>query len=69
MILYADTSALVKRYVREAGSEAVLAYFVGFETTATAGGRSLIQRDRTHFCGGGCEIRAWSVWKLSLIHI
>jgi predicted nucleic acid-binding protein len=36
MILYADTSALVKKYVREAGSEAVLTYFAGFETTATA---------------------------------
>lgn len=36
MILYADTSALVKKYVREADSEAVLAYFAGFETTATA---------------------------------
>lgn len=36
MILYADTSALVKKYVREAGSEEVLACFAGFETAATA---------------------------------
>lgn len=36
MILYADTSALVKRYVQEAGTEAVLAYFAGFEMIATA---------------------------------
>lgn len=36
MILYADTSALVKKYVQEAGSEQVLAHFARFETVATA---------------------------------
>lgn len=36
MILYADTSALVKKYVHEAGSEEVLARFASFETVATA---------------------------------
>ncbi|MBN2388881.1 MAG: type II toxin-antitoxin system VapC family toxin [Anaerolineales bacterium] len=36
MILYADTSALVKKYVREDGSEQVLAFIAGFEAVATA---------------------------------
>lgn len=36
MILYADTSALVKRYVQEAGTEEVLACFTRFEMIATA---------------------------------
>lgn len=36
MILYADTSALVKKYVHEAGSEEALALFDAFETVATA---------------------------------
>ncbi|GIV85498.1 MAG: twitching motility protein PilT [Candidatus Roseilinea sp.] len=35
MILYADTSALVKKYVHEVGSEEVLARFASFETVAT----------------------------------
>ncbi|MFH2102164.1 MAG: type II toxin-antitoxin system VapC family toxin [Chloroflexota bacterium] len=36
MILYADTSALVKKYVRESGSNRVLAFFESFEIIATA---------------------------------
>jgi predicted nucleic acid-binding protein len=36
MNLYADTSALIKRYVREAGSEQVVAYFSQYPIIATA---------------------------------
>lgn len=36
MILYADTGALVKRYVQEVGTEEVLACFTRFEMLATA---------------------------------
>ncbi|MGQ9550469.1 MAG: type II toxin-antitoxin system VapC family toxin [Roseiflexus sp.] len=36
MILYADTSALVKRYVQEAGTEAVLDLLTHVEMVATA---------------------------------
>jgi len=36
VILYADTSALVKRYVREEGTDEVLDYFARFEALATA---------------------------------
>lgn len=35
MILYADTSALVKRYVRETGSDRVLDLFEQYETLGT----------------------------------
>jgi predicted nucleic acid-binding protein len=36
MNLYADTSALIKKYVREAGSEQVIAYFGQFALIGTA---------------------------------
>jgi predicted nucleic acid-binding protein len=36
MNLYADTSALIKRYVRESGTEQVLAYFDRFPLIGTA---------------------------------
>ena len=36
MILYLDTSALVKLYVQEAGTDAVKAWVVGAEATATS---------------------------------
>jgi uncharacterized protein len=36
MILYADTSALVKRYVQEPGSDDVQVLFDGFEAISTA---------------------------------
>lgn len=36
MILYCDTSALVKKYVWEAGSDQILAFFEGFEIIGTA---------------------------------
>lgn len=35
MILYADTSALVKKYVRETGSDQVIAFFDTFEVIGT----------------------------------
>ncbi len=37
MILYADTSALVKKYVQEAGSDELREYLVRVEVVATAG--------------------------------
>jgi uncharacterized protein len=36
MILYADTSALIKRYVREPGSEQVIATFARFSMIGTS---------------------------------
>jgi predicted nucleic acid-binding protein len=36
MNLYADTSALVKKYVKEAGSEQVIAYFASYTIIGTA---------------------------------
>jgi uncharacterized protein len=36
MNLYADTSALIKRYVRETGSEQVVAYFSQFSIIGTS---------------------------------
>ena len=36
MILYADTSALIKRYIREANSEQVVAYFDQYPIIGTA---------------------------------
>jgi len=36
VILYADTSALIKRYVREAGSEQVVSHFDGYSIIGTA---------------------------------
>ena len=36
MNLYADTSALIKKYVREAGSDQVLAYFGQYSIIGTA---------------------------------
>ena len=36
MILYADTSALVKKYMLESGSDQVLAFFAGFQVIGTA---------------------------------
>jgi len=36
MILYTDTSALVKKYVQEAGSDQVLAFFQRFDAIGTA---------------------------------
>ena len=35
MILYTDTSALVKKYIREAGSDQVIAFFDAFEVIGT----------------------------------
>ncbi|HUH98322.1 MAG TPA: type II toxin-antitoxin system VapC family toxin [Anaerolineales bacterium] len=35
MILYADTSALVKKYIQEAGSDQVIAFFDTFEVIGT----------------------------------